>query len=88
MKLMKEQPGFAAWPIVVAIAVLVLVGLIIAASQSGKDTTPPSQAPGAANTCFTYCLGFVELQCGDNEVIGACLGVWDCKAQIGAHECR
>ncbi|MEW6297511.1 MAG: hypothetical protein AB1671_07200 [Thermodesulfobacteriota bacterium] len=88
MRSMKDNRGVTGWEIVVVIVVLVVVGLIVAATQSGKGTTPPSQVPGAANTCFTYCLGLVELQCGDNEVIGVCLGVWDCTAQIGAHECR
>lgn len=88
MRLPKDQRGLTGWEIVAVIVVLVIVGLIVAASQSGKDVTPPSQAPGAANTCFTYCLGLVELQCGDNEVIGVCFGVWDCRAEIGAHECR
>jgi hypothetical protein len=88
MRIPKRQRGITGWEIVIVIVVLLVVAAIVVATTSGRDTTPPSQVPGAENTCFTYCLGLVELQCGDNEVMGACFGVWDCNAEIGAHECR
>ena len=88
MKSLWHQKGVADWVIVVGVIVVLAVIGLVAAATVGKDTTPPSQVPGAENTCFTYCMGLVELQCGDNELMGACFGVWDCNAQIGAHECR
>lgn len=88
MKSRRTEKGVADWVVVVGVlVVLAVIGLAVAATM-GRDTVPPSQVPGAENTCFTSCLGFVELQCGDNEVIGACFGVWGCDAQIGAHQCR
>ena len=63
-------------------------GAIPVAVSRGRDVTPTSQAPGAENTCFTYCIGVVEFQCGDDELLGACLGLWDCADEIGVHECK
>jgi hypothetical protein len=92
---MKKQPlsqsvaAFGALAIFLTFAALALlaIGVSVIATQ-GKNVTPPSQVPGAANTCFTSCWGFVELQCGDNELIGACFGVWGCDSQTGPHECK
>jgi hypothetical protein len=89
MNIFWRQKGIVEWPVILAaIVVLVVVGLVVAAASSGRDVTPPSQVPGAQNACFTSCLGLVELQCGDNELMGACLGVWGCDAGLGVHECR
>lgn len=37
--------------------------------------------------CFTYCVAFIEVECNTGQVIGVCLGVWDCGAGIGEHPC-
>ena len=72
----------------VVIVVLVVVGVLIIVLGINEGATPPSQAPGTEATCFTYCMGALEFQCGDDEFIGLCFGIWDCKAELGAHTCR
>ena len=74
--------------VIVAVVIIVIVIVVVVVGTQGRDVTPPSQVPGAENTCFTYCIAVGEFQCGDNEVMGFCLGVWDCDEEIGAHECR
>jgi len=74
--------------IVIGIAIVAAIVVILIVTTNQKSEPPPSQVPGGGNTCFTYCIGFVEFQCGDNKLIGPCFGVWDCKAEIGAHECK
>jgi hypothetical protein len=82
------QNGQTLIGVLIVVAVLVVVGLIVMASTSQESPAPSSQQPGAANTCFTYSLGVLEFQCGDNKFIGPSLGIWDCKAGIGAHQCK
>jgi hypothetical protein len=82
------QNGQALLGLLIVVAVLVVVGLILIATTSQEAPAPPSQQPGAANTCFTYSLGVLEFQCGDNKFMGASFGIWDCKAGIGAHPCK
>lgn len=72
--------------IVVVVLVLVLVAVIVSAST--PPGTASGQAAGSDDVCFTYCMGVVEMQCGDNEILGPCFGIWDCRAEIGAHECK
>lgn len=84
----RHEHGVSPVGVLIVIGVLVVVAIVVVVVSRGRDTTPPSQVPGAENVCFTYCMGLVELQCGDDELIGACLGVWGCNEEIGAHECR
>jgi hypothetical protein len=88
MKTIKNQKGVTGLEILITIIVLIVVGIIIIIANTGKDTTPSSQAPGTVNTCFTYCMGVLEFQCGDNEFIGLCAGLWDCRDELGVHECK
>lgn len=74
--------------VIIVFAVLLIVGLIVVVATSQTTPPPPSQQPGASNTCFTYSLGFLEFQCGDNKFMGGSFGIWDCKAQIGVHQCK
>ena len=88
MKKPAKTKGQAGWIFLAVVVVVVVVIVAIVVSQQGRGTTPETQVPGAAATCFTYCLGVVEFQCGDNEVMGVCFGTWGCDAEIGAHVCR
>lgn len=89
MKSLKHQKGVAEWVVVIAtIAVVAVIGLIIAATSDENTPPPPSQVPGTKDICYTSCLGLVELQCGDNKLMGACFGLWDCSAGHGAHKCK
>ncbi|MCR4300467.1 MAG: hypothetical protein NUV51_02575 [Sulfuricaulis sp.] len=88
MNKLHSQRGAGPLGIIVVIVVLVIIGLIIIAVTNQSTPPPPSQAPGTTSTCFTYSLGFLEFQCGDNKFMGASFGIWDCKAEIGAHQCR
>ena len=74
--------------VIIVVIVISVIGVIIAVA-SNQNTPPPSgQEPGSPQTCYSYCMGLVELQCGDNKFMGGCFGIWDCKAQTGAHQCR
>ena len=37
--------------------------------------------------CYTYCLGFIQFECGTNRPFGLCFGGWDCYDKWGAHLC-
>lgn len=74
--------------ILITLAVLAVVGIIIAVATNQDSPAPPAQAPGTQNTCFTYSLGVLEFQCGDNKFMGPSFGIWDCRDEIGAHQCR
>lgn len=82
-----RQTQSGAIPYVIIGIIIVVIIIVIVVATSGRGTVPPSQIPGT-NTCFTYCIGLVEFQCGDNEVMGVCFGVWDCRAEIGPHDCQ
>jgi len=83
-----DERGAVPVAIIVGVVIVAIIVVILVATTQGRDVTPPSQVPGAENACFTYCIGVVEFQCGDNELMGACFGVWDCDEEIGVHECR
>ncbi len=38
-------------------------------------------------TCYTRCMGFLEVACENSQVIGVCAGLWGCSAELGAHVC-
>ncbi|WP_461482474.1 hypothetical protein [Porticoccus sp.] len=89
MAMIKNQKGeVTLLGVIIVVAVLVVVALIIVATTNQSSPPPPSQAPGTTSTCFTYSLGLLEFQCGDNKFMGASFGIWDCKAGIGAHQCK
>lgn len=84
-----NQRGIADWILIVGVfVVLALVGLVVIATTDQSAPPPTSQEPGVSSVCYTYSLGFLEFQCGDNKFMGGSLGIWDCKAGIGAHTCR
>jgi len=34
-------------------------------------------------------MGLVQLECGSNKAVGACIGAWDCSPpDKGAHVCK
>ena len=72
--------------LVIVAVVLVIISVVMAFLFG--SSVPPSQVPGAENVCFSYCAGFVEFQCGDNQIMGLCAGFWDCASETGAHACR
>lgn len=54
---------------------LILLGLMAMGTQARADT------------CYTYCLGAVQVACESGRIINACVGAWTCEARVGAHEC-
>lgn len=79
--------GVAWWVVVVAVAVVIIAGVLVeVASNSGDDDTNAGD-DGGNNLCPSYCLGFVELECGSNKLVGGCFGVWDCEAGV-VNECE
>jgi hypothetical protein len=90
-KIHLQQGGIQANLIYIIIGFIVVMLLVVVVSVLVSIFFPPSSAPpanDATNTCFTYSLGVMEFQCGDNKIMGPSFGVWDCKAQIGAHTCK
>ena len=87
--MIKNQKGeITLLGVIIVVVVLVVVGVIVVATTNQNSPPPASQAPGTSNTCFTYSLGLLEFQCGDNKFMGASFGIWDCREEIGAHECK
>ena len=41
----------------------------------------------AQETCYTSCVGAIQLECGTNRLFGVCVGAWGCGDQRGAHMC-
>lgn len=41
----------------------------------------------SAQTCYTYCAGFLEYACESGTYVGGCFGAWGCDAGIGGHAC-
>lgn len=90
-----NQKGFALWGIIVVIVVLAVVaGIIIAGSSGGSKGSndgSSGESGGMAENrvCHTYCMGVVQLECGSNKAVGACLGAWDCSPpDKGDHLCE
>lgn len=60
--------------------------------QKPSKSSDRLDAPGATakKSCasifgcknLTYCIGFVEVCCSTNKVIGPCVGVWACGCQL------
>ena len=75
---------------VVAIFILIVFVAYVATSSSPSPTSTGNgqdgQVPGT-NTCFSQCIGVVELECGTGTIMGACLGAWGCSAELGTHTC-
>lgn len=91
MNLPTRQRGVGFWEVVITILIVTVVLIVISVVMGlllGGGDPPPPQAIGTENVCYTYCSGLVEFQCGDNDMMGACLGFWDCSAEIGAHQCQ
>lgn len=85
----KKQQGVAIWAIVVTIVVLAVIGVIIAAGSSGGGDNNSGGDSAGNGVCHTYCLGLVQLECGSNKAVGACIGAWDCSPpDKGAHQCK
>lgn len=90
----ENQKGFALWGILVVVVVLAVVGVIVAASSSGDNGSnngSNGEDGGVAENriCHTNCMGLVQLECGSNKMVGACLGVWDCSPpDKGDHLCK
>mgnify|MGYP000064516454 CR=1 FL=1 len=87
-----KQKGVSIWAILGTIAVLTVVGLIIAGTSGGGGdggNDGGNNGGNDNNICHSYCLGLVELECGSNKAVGACFGAWDCSPpDKGAHECK
>lgn len=79
-----RQCGAAIAIIIVIVVLLGIIIIIIAGSKGGGGNT---NTPGGGGPCFTYCMGFVELECGTGKWVGGCIGVWDCSAKNGQHPC-
>lgn len=85
-----RQKGVTLLEIIITIIIVTVVLVVISVVMGWLlgDRTPPAQEPRTEATCFTYCSGLVEFQCGDNDIMGFCLGFWDCTEERGAHICQ
>lgn len=83
--------GLIIFLVVVGIFIAIVFVAFILTSGSGSTSSggggqTSGQVPGT-NTCFSQCLGAVELECGTNNYMGLCLGAWGCTAELGTHTC-
>ena len=74
-------------PIIIGVIVVVVIVVVVAvvAWQNGKDS---KRADGNQETCFSYCVGLAEFECGSGKFIGGCLGVFGCNEQVDEHPCK
>lgn len=79
----RDQRGVAAWIIIAIIAAIAIIVIASEAAQEANDDDSDDEQ----NRCPTYCIAFLEFQCGSNRLIDGCIGVWDCSAGV-TEECQ
>jgi hypothetical protein len=56
-------------------------------ASEGERSLARSIDTGDGTTCYTYCLAFLQIECGTDRLFGICLGGWQCVDQMGGHLC-